>query len=189
MSLLDSVKLRKSTVTFSERGIETEDLNLLFEAARWAPSSNNQQPWRFIVGKKDEPEHYNRLLNCLNEGNKIWAGHAPVLVLTITEKTFDYKERENIYAWHDVGLATGNLLAQATSMGIFAHVMGGFDKVKAREFFQLPPRYEPVSVIALGYKGNIRDFAPELQERENKPRERKNINQLVFNGIFGKSLF
>ena len=187
--LLDTIKLRKSIVTFAEQSIDPEELHLLFEAARWAPSSNNQQPWRFIVGTKENSEHYNRLFDCLKEGNQAWAIHAPVLVLSIAERTFDYKDRDNPYAWHDVGLATGNLLNQAASMGIFVHVMGGFYRDKARETFKLPSRYEPVSMMAIGYRGNITAFPPQFQERENKVRQRKELSELVYNGDWGNGLY
>ena len=118
------IKNRRSPVHFSDRPVEEEKLELLFEAARWAPSSHNQQPWRFILAKKDDKDYFNRLFDCLSPGNQLWAATVPVLILSIAETTSSYNKKMNKYAFHDVGLAVSNLILQATSMGLYVHQMG-----------------------------------------------------------------
>jgi nitroreductase len=125
-TILPEILKRKSIMSFSDKPVEPEKLKLLFEAARWAPSSSNVQPWRFIYASKEDSENYNKIFDLLFEGNKVWAGSAPVLAISIAEVVMEYKERPNRFAFHDLGMAVGNLLIQATSMGIFeigrAHV-------------------------------------------------------------------
>ena len=152
-----------------------ETIQKLFEAARWAPSSLNQQPWRFIYALNGD-SHYNGLLACLAEKNQQWAKNAPILMITIAQVISDYKDRQNIYAWHDTGMAYANLVFQATSQGLFLHPMGGFDREKTRLVANIPERFEPVIFIAIGYKSDSKDFAPELINRENNKRHNKNTS-------------
>lgn len=175
------IRLRKSSVIFNQRMVSEEKIRLLFEAARWAPSSRNTQPWRFICGLKNDTT-YEKLFECLQPGNKEWAGNAPLLILTLAEMITTYKNQPNKYAWHDVGLATSMLLLQATHMGLYAHPMGGFLPDMAKDFFEIPERFEPVAMIAVGYLGNVNDFPKNLVERELTTRERKPLEQIVFRG-------
>lgn len=174
---------RKSTVLFTSKSIDTDTIKLLFEAARWAPSSMNQQPWRFIYAHKGD-QFYNKLLSCLNETNQEWARNAPLLLCTIAQIISDYKNRENMYAWHDTALAYANLIFQATTMGLAAHPMGGFDKGKAIQFLNIPDKYEPVIFAAIGYKSSSNDFPDDLLIRERKERTRTEQKEFVFHGNF-----
>jgi nitroreductase len=183
--------VRYSPRAFAEKAIEEAKLQSLFEAARWAASSNNAQPWRFIVTKKGS-EPFERLVACLRPGNVRWAPRAPILMLTAAKTMFDARgdkpARENRHAWHDVGQAVANLTVQATALGLCVHQMAGFEPEKAREAFGVPEGFEPVSVIALGYPGDPESLADELKARELAPRTRKPLEELIFDGDFGKPL-
>lgn len=186
MTIHNLISKRKSIRAFSDRPITDETLVSLFEAARWAPSSANEQPWRFIVARKEDKAEFAKMQDCLLEGNKIWAKDAAALIITIAKKKFDYNDKANIYSWHDVGLATAMLTVQATELNLYLHQMGGFDHKKAMEVFSIPENYEAVSIIALGYEGNP-DMLPEnLRAREVGERKRKPLSELVFSSHFGK---
>lgn len=179
------IKKRKSIVSFSEELLSDDAIKLLFEAARWAPSSRNQQPWRFIYSQKNSKEEYSRLYKLLEPGNQVWAHSAPLLVLSISELISDYKNRPNRFAFHDLGMAVGNLLLQATSMGIYVHQMGGYNVEKAREELNIPERFEPAAMMAIGYPGEIDNLPVELKRRELAKRTRKEEEEFVFKGKWG----
>ena len=179
---------RRSIVAFSEKDVSREDLEMLFEAARWAPSSRNAQPWSFIYANRNEQEAHERLFSLLNDSNQKWAGDAPVLAISLTQIISPYKNRPNYYAFHDLGMAMGNFLVQATSMDIFVHQMGGYDKDKAREILGIPDDYDPGAMIALGYRGNIKDLPEELWSKELSERHRKELHEFVYRGKFGQTL-
>ncbi len=182
----DALRRRCSTVAFADRPVEIEKLRQLFEAARWAPSSYNEQPWSFLLNVRSEaPEDYDRLLSCLAPPNRVWAHRAPVLVLTVAKRHFDADGKVNHYAFHDVGLAVGNLTIEATALGLFAHLMAGFDATEARKLFAIPETHEPVSVIAVGYFGGLESLPPEIQRRELAPRKRRPFREFVFSGRWG----
>jgi nitroreductase len=181
----DLINKRRSTLLFSDKEIESGIIDDLFEAARWAPSSNNIQPWRFVYALKEDAE-YDLFLACLSDKNREWAHHAPMLLLTIAEIKNIYINRENIYAWHDTGMAYANLVFQALSVGLSVHPMGGFDREVARRNMQIPSGYEPVIMVAIGYKSDSVNFPIYLLEKEEKPRFRKTIEEIVFRGKFNK---
>ncbi len=181
------IKRRWSPLAFSERRVEPEKLQSLFEAARWAPSAYNEQPWRFIVCTRDRPADHERFVGCLVEGNVPWAQHAPVLVLSVAKRQFSHNGTPNRHAWHDVGLAVENLILQATALGLFVHQMGGFDPAKARTAFGIPDEYEPVAAIAIGYPGEADTLPPPLRDRQLAPRSRKPLEALVFTGGWGQA--
>ncbi len=174
---------RRSSVLFSEKALSKEIIESLFEAARWAPSSMNQQPWRFIYIIKDDPI-YSEWLACLSEKNQEWARNAPLLVLTVAQVISDYNNRENPYAIHDTGMAYSNLVFQASSLGLSAHPMGGFDKNRIISITEIPDGYKPVLVAAIGYKSASNEFPQHLVDRENSQRKRKLLNEIVFRGKF-----
>jgi nitroreductase len=186
--LHDLLKRRWSPRAFSEQPVGPDMLLTLLEAARWAPSSSNEQPWRFVVATREEPADYDRLLACLLEGNRKWAYRAPVLILSVARVDFEEDGRPNRHAFHDVGLATENLLLQATALGLVAHPMAGFDIEKARADLKIPSGYEPVAMIAVGYPGELNVLPDYLQQRELKPRERKPLPEIAFSGQWGYSL-
>lgn len=186
--LHDLLTQRWSPRAFSEQAVGQDQLHVLLEAARWAPSSSNEQPWRFIVATKEAPEDYDRLLACLLEGNRKWADRAPVLMLSVARMDFEEDSRPNRHAFHDVGLASENLLLQATALGLVAHPMAGFDVERARAELKIPSGYEPVAMIAVGYPGELSVLPEYLQQRELKPRERKPTAEITFSGQWGRSL-
>ncbi len=183
----DLLKCRWSPRAFDERVVEADKLRSLFEAARWAPSSNNEQPWRFLVATKENKTEWDRLFHCLVEGNQRWANLAPVLMLSVGKMTFD-DGSPNRHAFHDVGLAAENLILQATALGLVCHQMAGFHVDKAREDLGVPDGYEPVAIIALGYPGEAAVLPDRLREREMQPRSRKPIEAWVFSGRWGIAL-
>ncbi len=183
----DLLRRRWSPRAYDERGIEPEKIRSLFEAARWAPSSNNEQPWRFLVATRDQSSDYERLLACLLEGNRKWAYRAPVLILTVAALNFEDDGKPNRHALHDTGLATENLVLQATASGLVAHQMAGFDVEKARTACAIPPGFEPVAVIAVGYPGDPTVLPDYLRERELKSRERMPAREFVFSSRWGQT--
>lgn len=180
MTINKVISGRWSPVAFSDRVPEQETIALLFEAARWAPSSYNAQPWRFIYGYKGD-DVYPLLLGLLNETNQVWAKTAPVLILSMAEMIPPGRTSINKYAFHDTGMAVGNLLAQATDMGLFVHQMGGYDHRSARTVLNLPETYEPVAMMAVGYKGDPNILPENVAARENQKRERNTPKTFVFN--------
>ncbi len=180
----DLLRRRWSPRAYSERPVEREKLQSLFEAARWAPSSNNEQPWRFIVGTKDDPSTRDRLFHCLKEGNKKWTLRAPVLMLSVARLNFEDEETPNRHAWHDTGMAVFSLAIQAMALGLIVHQMAGFDVEKARADLGIPPGFEPVAMIAVGYPGDPAELPDYLRERELKPRERKPVTEFVAAGMW-----
>lgn len=185
--ILDLFRQRWSPRAFDERPVETEKLQSLFEAARWAPSSNNEQPWRFVVGTKDNQTGYDRLLACLLEGNRKWAHRAPVLILSVASANFEDDAKPNRHAYHDTGMAVENLVLQATGLGLVVHQMAGFDVEKSRTELKIPSGYEPVAMIAVGYPGDPAVLPDYLRERELKPRDRKPVSDFVFLEQWGQS--
>jgi len=180
-TLQELISDRRSTVAFSDKIVSEDDIKLLFEAARWAPSSYNAQPWRFVVARKGLDSLYDDFYALLMEGNKSWAGSSPILVLSLTEVK-DSQDRSNRFAFHDLGMAVGNLLTQATSMGLFVHQMGGYDIDRARKQLNIPDNYETGSMMAIGYIGEVDDLPDDLRNRELAKRERKNIDEFAFIG-------
>jgi len=184
-SILDLFKRRWSPRAFSDQPVEAEKLRILFEAARWAPSSNNEQPWRFIVANKDYETDWNRLFACLVEGNRKWAYRAPVLILSVASLNFEDDSTQNRHAFHDTGMAVENLVLQATALGLVAHQMAGFDVEKARADLKIPSGNEPVAMIAVGYPGDLASLPDRLRERELQPRSRQPISEWTFSGQWG----
>jgi len=178
---------RRSLRAFSPRTVEPEILGSLLEAARWAPSCANEQPWSFIVAVKDDKPNFDRLLSCLIDFNLEWARHAPVLILSIARMIFQSTGKPNRHAFHDVGLATAALTVQATASGLVVHQMAGFDVEKARREFSIPQDHEPVAVSAIGYPGNPADLPEKLRQKELAPRHRKPLADFVFERGWGRS--
>lgn len=172
---------RWSPVAFDSRKVEYETLHLLFEAAKWAPSGRNSQPWRFIFASSDMPD-YKVLLGLLSENNQVWAKTAPLLVLPLTQIISTYKNRPNRLAFYEAGMAVGNLLIQATHMGLFVHQMAGYDLERAKEELVIPTRYEPMAMMAIGYKGDASSLPKEVAAREKQERSRLEISKFLVAG-------
>jgi nitroreductase len=173
---------RWSPYAFADRLVPAADVRSLFEEARWAPSSFNEQPWRYLVATKDDPEQFQRLLSCLVEGNQIWAKAAPVLALGVVSLRFARNAQDNRAAVHDLGLAAGNLLVEATVRGLFVHQMIGILPDQAREIYDIPEGFEAWTGLAIGYKGDPTSLPARLRERDLAPRPRKPPCEFVFSG-------
>jgi nitroreductase len=176
---------RWSPYAFQDRPVPEADLRSLFEAARWAASSYNEQPWTYLVATKDNPDQYQQLLSCLVEFNQVWAKAAPVLALGIASLRFAGSGQVNRAAVHDLGLAAGNLLVEATSRGIFVHQMLGILPDRARQVFAIPDGYEAWTGLAIGYRGDPMQLPDVLRERERRPRQRKLLREFIFSGKWG----
>jgi nitroreductase len=176
---------RWSPYGFADRPVSSDDLRSLFEAASWAPSSYNEQPWRYIVATKDNPADFERLLSCLVEGNQVWAKAAPVLALGCTSLFFTKNGKPNAAAVHDLGLAAGNLCLEATARGLHVHQMIGILPDKAREVFHIPEGVQPLTGLAIGYAADPNTLPDKLRERDLAPRTRKPLAEFVFGGAWG----
>ncbi len=183
--LNELIEKRYSPRAFSGEPIEEEKIISLLEAARWSPSSMNEQPWRFIIGAKEEGETFNKIYDTLFELNQEWARNAPVLILAVAKEFNDRNKQNNRYAEYDLGQAIAHLTLQATSLNLYLHQMGGFNLDKARKLFNIPEGYLPMSVIAVGYLGNIDTLPDQLKVREKAKRNRKELSELVFDESFG----
>jgi nitroreductase len=186
-SIHELLRKRWSPLAFSDRSVEPEKLNSLLEAASWAASSYNEQPWSFIVAVKENQNEFDRLLSCLAEGNQGWAQTAPILMLSVASLKFHKNNQENRHAFHDVGAASTSMAIQAAAMDLYLHQMAGFDVAKAIELYNIPAGYEPVAAIAVGYRGNTQMLPENLQQRELAPRSRKPLNDFVFTGSWGQT--
>ncbi|MGZ4907612.1 MAG: nitroreductase family protein [Halobacteriota archaeon] len=178
------IKRRWSPRAFAERPVEHNKLLSLFEAARWAPSSLNAQPWSFILALKEDKEGFDRLLGCLSERNQQWARHAPVLALSVAQ-LYLQTGKPNRFAFYGVGLAVENVVMQATALDLYVHQVGGLNEEAVQKAFNIPDGFEPVDIIAIGYLGDPESLPDELRKQEQAPRERKPLEQFVFSRRWG----
>ncbi len=165
--------------------VPREAIHAMLEAARVAPSSFNEQPWRFLVFDGEDPKALERARSCLTAGNA-WARQAPVLLLSVASETWARDGSPNRHAQHDVGMASENLALQATASGLAVHFMAGFDFERARELFAIPQAFTPMAMIAVGYPGKLEELPPKLRDRELAPRKRKPIEEIAFAGTWGR---
>ena len=185
--VLEILRKRWSPRAFSNRTIEKADILSLFEAARWAPSCFNDQPWQFIIAKQDDEENFHRMLDCLVEKNQVWAKNAYLLVLAVARITFRTRESVNRHSLHDMGLAIQNLMLQATSLGLYTHAMAGFSVEKARKNYEIPDDFQPITAIAVGYPGDPESLPPDLRKMEFAERDRYPIGDFLYEKKWGKS--
>ena len=183
----DLIAKRWSPYGFAERPVALEDLLSLFEAVRWAASSYNEQPWCYIVATKEDPTEFKRILACLVEPNQEWAQHAPVLALAIASLKFTRNGNPNKAALHDVGLASGNLCLEATARGIHVHQMIGIQPAVARQAYNVPDDFEPLTALAIGYAAPPDTLSEKFQQRDQSPRTRKPHSQFVFGNNWGEA--
>lgn len=185
--VLPVIHQRWSARAFADRDVPREDLKRLFEAARWAPSSNNEQPWRYLVGLRGT-ETYRKIHESLMGFNQQWAGKAPVLIMGLAKTTFSHNSTPNRYAVYDLGAASAYLVLQAAALGLTTHQMAGFDRDKARTLLGIAEGFELGSVIAVGYQGDPETLGnEELIKRETTPRERRPLSDFVY-GEWNKPL-
>ena len=178
--ILEIIQERWSPVAFSSSKVEEYKLKAMFEAAGYAPSCNNEQPWLFVYSTHDEKEIFNDFLGFLAEGNKLWAKNAYALAISMARTKFSYNDKPNRFAFYDTGMAVTNLLLQAHTLDIFVHQMGGYSIEKVKEYFSLGDDIEPVAMMAIGYLGDGSDLSPELLKRDEKRKPRKSVSEFVF---------
>ena len=178
----DLLRKRWSPRAFANRPVEREKLLSLLEAARWAPSSFNEQPWAFILATHEQPAEYARVLSCLIEFNQGWAKAAPVLLLGVAHLFFERNQQPNRHGPYDLGAAAANLTMQATAEGLVVHQMAGILPDKARAEFHIPDGWDAMTGIAIGYPGDVNSLPDELRKRETSPRTRKALSSFVFTG-------
>ena len=170
---------RWSPRSFADRDVSTVDLKKLFEAARWAPSSYNEQPWRFLVGTRNSIT-YKKIFDALMPFNQGWAGKAPVLILGAAKTKFTHNEGPNGFAFYDLGAASAYLVLQAVEIGLSTHQMAGYDQAAARASLGIPENFTLGAVIALGYQGEPAALInQQLRAQEIAPRERKPLSDFA----------
>ncbi len=183
----DFIAARWSPYGFADRGVDQNDLRSLFEAARWAPSCYNEQPWKYIVATQADVAGFEKVLSCLVEGNQDWAKDVPVLVLGLVNTKFAHNGKANHHARHDLGQASANLCLEATARGLVVHQMAGILPDRIREIFALPEDVEPVTALAIGYAGDPDSLDEKRKKSDSKRRPRKSVADFVFGSEFGKS--
>lgn len=175
------LRQRWSPRAFSDATVDPELVNQLFEAARWAPSSYNEQPWRFIVARKENAEEFEKLSSVMNEFNRGWGQEAPVLVLGFAKTSFDLDGRANPHAGHDLGQAIAHLTFEATRHDLYVHQMAGILPEKAQEIYDISDDYKPMTMFAIGYKGKPESLGDKLEKQEKSSRSRKPLEEIIIN--------
>lgn len=174
--VMPEIKKRWSPRAFAKDKVSKEDIYTLLEAARYAPSCFNEQPWRFLVA--DTEDTLSKMRSILNESNQIWANNAPVLILICAQKTFAHNNKDNYWNMFDTGTAWGFLSLEAQRLGLITHAMGGFSRKAAAEVFQIPEELDIITVVALGKMGDP-SLLPEHLKEEEFPKTRKKIEDLL----------
>jgi len=178
--ILEIIQERWSPYAFSSAPVEEFKLKAMFEAAGYAPSCNNEQPWQFVYTTQEEKEIFNDYLEFLSEGNKIWVKNAYGIIISLARTKFSHNGKPNRWAFHDTGMAVSNLLLQALALVVFVHQMGGYSIEKVKEYFRLGDDVEPVAMMAIGYLGDGSNLNPELLKRDETRRPRKPFTEFVF---------
>jgi hypothetical protein len=176
---------RWSPYAFADRPVSKDVICSLFEAARWAASSYNEQPWSYIVASREDPAEFQRVLSCLVEGNQAWAKNAPVLALGCTSLQFKLNAKPNAAAQHDLGQASASLTFEATICGVFVHQMIGILPDKVRELYHVPESVLPLTGLAIGYVADPNTLPDAIKPRDLAPRTRKPLTEFVFSGEWG----
>ncbi len=177
---------RWSPYAFTDEGVAEEDLIALFEAARWAASSYNEQPWRFIVARREEPAAFEKVLSCLVPFNQGWARHAPVLALGLVQTLRPGDGSPNVAAQHDLGLAAATLTVEATHRGLSVHQMSGIVADRIRDAWALPDDVLPLTALAIGRAASLAATPEDLHDRQRRPRERRRLPEFVFGECWGE---
>jgi len=186
--VIEPIAQRWSPYVFSDKPVSGDDLLSLFEAARWAPSSYNEQPWRYIVAvKADDPKLFDDVVACLVEGNQAWAKQVPVLALGIVSRRFQKNDKPNKAAEHDLGIAAAQLTMEATARGLCVHQMIGIQPEEARKRFDIPDGFDAHTALAIGYHGDPDSASEELAKRDQRDRTRRPLTETVFGAKFGEA--
>jgi nitroreductase len=182
--ILDAIRLRRSRRAYASDPVEKEKIMSLFEAARWAPSSVNEQPWLYLYATSDQTGLWEKIFDALTESNKVWAKSAPLLILSMIRKNFTRNDRPNVSARYDLGAANAFLSLQAAHFGLNVHQMAGFDPERAKSNLHIPDHLEPMVILGIGYPGDIESLPEHLKLREMAPRERYLQQEFVMNKSF-----
>ena len=185
--ILPVIAERWSPYAYDPRPVEREKLLSCLEAARWAPSSYNEQPWTFILAERTDQLAFAKALDYLVEGNRGWAKNVGVLILTVVARNFTKNGKPNKATEHDLGLAAGNLVLQATALGLQGHQMIGIEPAKVRAEYKVPEGFDPHTAIALGYPAAVLQGTTDpLGQRDLVPRTRKALSEIVIAGSWGQ---
>ena len=186
----DLLKRRWSPRAFDpNRPVTREQLKVLLEAGRWAPSCNGDEPWRYLIWDKGrDPQGWQKAYDCLNENNKKWVKNVPLLMLSCAGSAFEATGKPNRWTQHDTGAASVSMALQAVAMGLVVHQMGGWDADKARAAFAIPAEYTPMAMIAVGYQASPEILDDETKAKEMRPRARKPVAERFFEGGWGKGV-
>ena len=190
IAIHDLLKRRWSPRAFDpNRPVTREQLKVLLEAGRWAPSCNGDEPWRYLIWDKGrDPQGWQKAYDCLNENNKKWVKNVPLLMLSCAGSAFEATGKPNRWTQHDTGAASVSMALQAGAMGLVIHQMGGWDADKARAAFAIPPEYTPMSMIAVGYQASPDILDEETKAKEMRPRGRKPVVERFYEGGWGKGI-
>jgi nitroreductase len=187
--ILEIIKERWSPYAFSSAPVEEFKIKAMFEAAGYAPSCNNEQPWMFVFSTRQNKEVFGEYLGFLSDSNTVWAKDAYGLIISMARTKFIHSGKPNRYAFHDTGMAVANLLMQAFALDIYVHQMAGFSVSKVKEYFNLTDDIEPVAVMAVGYLGDGVSLPPELLRRDEKKRSRRQVNEFTFKNSLSDPAF
>jgi nitroreductase len=187
--ILEIITERWSPYSFSSTPVEEFKMKAMFEAAGYAPSCNNEQPWMFVYSTRENMEVFNDYIGFLFESNQVWAKKAFAIVISLARKKFYHSGKPNRYAFHDTGMAVINLITQALTFDIYVHQMGGFSVAEVKKYFNLNDDIEPVAIMAVGYLGESTSLSPELLKRDEKRRPMKSVNEFAFKNSLSESAF
>jgi nitroreductase len=186
-AIQDFLAERWSPYGFDPRPLPAADLRSLFEAARWAPSAFNEQPWRYLVARREDEAAFADLLSCLVEANRQWAQHASALVISVAALTYARNGKPNGTAHHDLGLAAASLTAEATRRGLVVHQMGGILPDRVRELYGVPGEFQPLTALAIGYAAEPQALPDAIRRRDTAPRQRRPQREFVFARAWGEA--
>lgn len=179
------IRERWSPRSYKKEKIENNDLLSMFEAARWAPSSINEQPWSFIAATQEEKESFSKMVYCLGGNNPRWAINASALVIILANNNFEKTGAPNRHSFFDAGLATSQFIFEATSRGYHSHIMGGFDIQKTTSEFSIPDSHSVIAFLSVGKIDSPDSLPEDLKARELTDRVRKPLDQILFSEKFG----
>jgi nitroreductase len=178
--ILEIIQERWSPYSFSPAPVEKFKLKAMFEAAGYAPSCNNEQPWTFVFTTREDKDIFDDFIGFMVDGNKVWAKNAYAIVISMARTRFSHSDKPNRWAFHDTGMAVAHLLLQAQALDVHVHQMAGYSIEKVKEYFKLGDDIEPIAMMAIGYLGDGSLISPELLKRDEKRRPRRGINEYVF---------
>ena len=187
--ILEIIQERWSPYSFSPAPVEDFKLKAMFEAAGYAPSCNNEQPWLFVITTREDETVFDDFIGFMADGNKIWAKNAFAIVISMARIRFSHSGKPNRWAFHDTGMAVSNLLLQALALDVYVHQMGGYSVEKVKEYFNLGDDIEPIAMMAVGYLGDGSSLTPELLKRDEVRRPRKSITEFVYKNSLNKMAF